>query len=1100
MSLNPKRREPWPRQAKKRSQSRILSLATFPAAGASNFGCCTAPRWYGTDAEWVYSLIHPHRSSDVSDTTIDLFTALQSALGPQYRLERELGRGGMGVVFLATDSALDRRVAIKVVHPELAAHDSITRRFLAEARTIARLRHPNIVAVHAAGSANGLLYYVMDEVAGESLRQRLAREGCLPPKDAARIVSDLAAALHAAGRAGVVHRDVKPENVLLDDSSGRALLADFGIARAVAVEASGSSTGQGIAVGTPVYMSPEQAAGEEIDTRSDLYALGVVAYEMLAGHPPFQGAHRVVVSKHIAERPVPLDRLRPEAPTELADAVMRALEKQPADRWQTGEEFQQAVSGERQTPAPKRRARRRLMSLAGAAIVLLAATVALGRRSPGPPSGVNPRHSILIMPFDNLREELSVDWLRDGSVSMLGLNLSQWNDLTVVDHERLHDLFAKHNLKVGDDVGLDMARRIAREAGVWTVVLGDFTPAGDSLHLTARVFDVASGKRVDVARVDARAADDVRPLFDELAAKLLDLSGAPNEIRIGLARATTQSLQAFRSYLSGVEHLNRWDLAGAQRDLERAIALDSTFGLAYYKLALTRGWVGGTDDSLAHRAIRRATTFSSSLPPHERSVINAFRAFVQGENSEARALYEQLLARDANDADAWYGLGDAWFHDTAGVDQAPAWTQAIRAFKRALALDPNYALAYEHVHTMLSQAAVTNPLYAFLPADSFGVTRSSTGQQLIDSVTVKAAVQRARGEALRSARSWVASQPTTLRAHGAMVNAYVGAGNYSAALAEVERFREATPLHPELPFVQARIRFASGQIDNAAAQLRTALDTIAPRDFQPYQGTPTVLGDIAAAANVFAYQGDLESAAKAIDLADQVRREVLFDPGWTAGDPKGDSWRRAKLGELYAAAGGPSASLREIWQGAAEAGRMAPPDKRKHLVHAGANAAVGLFTGLAADSTALTEYQAMSGEKLPREVLALLEVSRGDSVAARRTLAEPETSSHAKYMYPVYRRPYAAQAYYLLGDYETTIRVLEGFEPSNLYTGGFDSRWGMVGRVRLLRGAAYERLGRRAEARAEYRQVMTQWKSAAPELQPFVDQARRGLARVGHSG
>jgi hypothetical protein len=179
---------------------------------------------------------------------------------------------------------------------------------------------------------------------------------------------------------------------------------------------------------------------------------------------------------------------------------------------------------------------------------------------------------------------------------------------------------------------------------------------------------------------------------------------------------------------------------------------------------------------------------------------------------------------------------------------------------------------------------------------------------------------------------------------------------------------------------------------------------------------------------------------------------------------------------------------------------MAPPDKRKHVVHTGAPAAVGLFTGLAADSSALTELQAMSGEPPSKEVRALLAVSRGDSAAARRALAEPDPDGHRKYMYPVYSRPYAAQAYYLLGDYETTIRVLEGFEPSNLYTSGFDSRWGMLGRVRLLRGAAYERLGRRADARAEYRQVMTQWKSADPELQPFVDQARRGLARVGYSG
>ena len=180
-----------------------------------------------------------------------------------------------------------------------------------------------------------------------------------------------------------------------------------------------------------------------------------------------------------------------------------------------------------------------------------------------------------------------------------------------------------HRIKVGDDIGLEMARRLAREAGVWTVVLGEFTPAGDSLHLVARVFDVASGKRVDEARVDNKPGSDVRPLFDELATKLLDLSGAPNEIRIGLARSTTQSLEAFRAYLGGVEQLNRWDLAGAEGNLQHAIAIDTTFGLAYYKLALTRGWLVGTNDSIADPpssgpppipAICRRTSAPSSTP------------------------------------------------------------------------------------------------------------------------------------------------------------------------------------------------------------------------------------------------------------------------------------------------------------------------------------------------------------------------------------------------------------------------------------------------------------------------------------------------------
>jgi eukaryotic-like serine/threonine-protein kinase len=1036
----------------------------------------------------------------MSQPTIDPFAALQAALAPQYRLERELGRGGMGVVFRATDTTLDRPVAIKVVHPELAAHPSIVRRFLAEARTIARLRHPSIVAVHAAGTADGLLYYVMDEVEGESLRMRLEREGKLPTADVSRIVADLASALEAAGHAGVVHRDVKPENVLIERSTGRALLADFGIARAMALDAA-SSTGQGVAVGTPAYMSPEQAAGEEVDSRSDLYCLGVVAYEMLAGQPPFQGSNRVVVSKHIAERPVPIERHRAECPKPLAGAVMKALEKHPGERWQSGEELRQAAAGERELPARRSARRPALLAAVAVGLAVLATTIGLARRGAAPPEGVNPRHSILVLPFDNLREDATVDWMREGSVSMLGLNLSQWNDLTVVDQERLYDLLGRHRVEAKDDIGLDLARRLAREAGVWTVVLGDFARVGDSLHLAARIYDVATGDRVSVARVDDRTGEDARPLFDQLAAKLLDLSGAPTDLPVDLARSTTQSLEAYRSYLVGVNRLNRWDLTGAERDLGRAVALDTTFGLAYYKLALTRGWLVGQEDSVADRAIVRATAHSSNLPEHDRTVINAYRAFLEGEYAESRGLYQRLIDRDAQDADAWYGLGEAWFHDTAGPNQAPALTQAIRAFRRTLDLDPDYALAYDHVQHMLGMAAERKPGFALVAADSFALAFRNDGRALVDSTALQGAIRRARAAGLSTARSWIASQPATFRAHGAMVDAYLATGNYNAAMGEVARFRNSTPVHPELPFVEARIRFASGDVDRAASQLRTALDSVAPQDFQPYQGTPTVVMDIAAAANVFAYQGDLANAAKALDLADQVRREVVKHPAGKAEGPWDESWRRVAMGELYAGVGVPASSLRQVWQSAAEAGRMAAPDSRKHLVHSGASAAIGLFTGPSADSSALVEYRAMTGEQLSPEVRALLALSRGDSTGARRMLAEPDTTPKAmpKWTAGLYTRPLAAQAWFLLGDYQRTLHMLRDFEPEALRTGGFDSRWGMLGRVRLLRAAAYEQLGRRSEALQEYRQVLAQWKGADESLKPFVRQAEQGLARLGEA-
>jgi serine/threonine-protein kinase len=284
----------------------------------------------------------------VSDPLLDRLVA---AVGAQYLVDAEIGRGGMAVVYRATDVRLNRRVAIKVLPPELAFNADVRERFLREAQTSAQLAHPHIVPIYTVDERAGLVYFVMALVDGESLAQRLARDPRLPVGEARRILADVAEALAYAHERGVVHRDVKPDNIMLERGTGRAVVTDFGIARAAAGDSRLTVTG--VAVGTPAYMSPEQAIGErELDGRSDIYSLGVVGYQMLGGTTPFRASNTpAMLVKHISETPRGLDQLRPDAPPGLVHAIMRALAKKPEDRWSDARAFREALLDDR-APAP----------------------------------------------------------------------------------------------------------------------------------------------------------------------------------------------------------------------------------------------------------------------------------------------------------------------------------------------------------------------------------------------------------------------------------------------------------------------------------------------------------------------------------------------------------------------------------------------------------------------------------------------------------------------------------------------------------------------------------------------------------------------------
>ncbi|HMA24798.1 MAG TPA: serine/threonine-protein kinase, partial [Gemmatimonadaceae bacterium] len=458
-------------------------------------------------------------------STGELRTRLQAALGASYTLERELGGGGMSRVFVASDATLRRSIVVKMLSPDLAA-DVSTARFQREIGLAARLQHPHIVPLLSTGEADGLPYYTMPFVDGESLHDRLARDGELPVAEAVRLLREVATALAYAHEKGIVHRDIKPQNILL--TGGIALVTDFGVAKAL-IDATtvgrDTLTAAGVAVGTPAYMSPEQVSADPgIDHRADIYSFGVVAYELLSGQPPFSArTTQALLAAHVVERPESLAVRRPAVPPALAALVMRCLEKRPADRPQSAAEIVRSLdaltasasSADAARPsAPRRVVRARL-----AGLVVLAALIAggawfvLGRGARAP---IAHSSRLLITPLENLTGDPRFDYVGRIAADRLTFSVAQNGSIDVVPTNIV--LMALRDTSGGS---AERLKRLSDATHAGLVASGSVVLRRDSLVFQLQVSDMQTGSSVLTLEPVAGSAADPIAAVDALGDRLL---------------------------------------------------------------------------------------------------------------------------------------------------------------------------------------------------------------------------------------------------------------------------------------------------------------------------------------------------------------------------------------------------------------------------------------------------------------------------------------------------------------------------------------------------------------------------------------------------
>jgi len=716
-----------------------------------------------------------------------------STFADRYQIIEELGRGGMGRVYKVMDTKVKEKVALKLLKPEIASDKKTIERFSNELKFARKIRHKNVCQMFDLNEEKGIHYITMEYVPGEDLRSMIRMSGQLSVGTAVNIAKQICEGLTEAHKIGVVHRDLKPQNIMID-RDGIARVMDFGIARSMKGK---GITGAGVMVGTPEYMSPEQVEGKEVDERSDIYSLGVILYEMTTGKVPFEGDTPFTIGvKHKSEEPKDPKELNSHIPEDLSSLILKCMEKEKDNRYQgAGEVRAELELIEKGIPTTERKVPPRkpitskeitvsfnLRKLFIPAIVLVAAVVALiviwqVLRPKEPAAAPKIENSIAVISFENQTGDEAYDYLQKAIPNLLITSLEQTGGLYVMTWERMHDLLAQVGKKDVENVDWELGFKLCRMEGIETIVRGSFIKMGNMYATDVKVLDVESKKLLKSAGSRGEGPDSIlKTQIDELSDEIFEWIAAAKPqiepLEIPIADVTTASMEAYKYFMSGVENFQRFYYEDARKNLEKAVEIDPNFATAYFHLSSAYDTLLNSD--ARDRAIEKAKSLSQKATDKERLFIESrYAQYIERDIGKAGNILKQITEKYPREKMAHYYLGI--FFRRAGNYKG-----AIENHLKVLELDPEFGESHNDLG------------YAFIALEDYE-------------------------KAVGHFKEYMALNPGDANPHDSLAEAYLLMGRLDEA---ISHFKEAVKLKPEFEISYFKLGYIYALKEDTAEAMR----------------------------------------------------------------------------------------------------------------------------------------------------------------------------------------------------------------------------------------------------------------------------------------